>query len=81
MDIAVKKVELIAWMVRLQDEKLIKRIETLKKGSIQEAYEQRTPKTMEELKARLERSEKDISQGRVHTQQEIENHFKARFNQ
>jgi hypothetical protein len=81
MDIAVKKVELIEWLVRLRDEKLIQRIEILKKGSIKEAYDQRTPKTMEELQAKLDQSEEDISSGKVHSQQEVEDYFKARFNQ
>lgn len=81
MDIAVKKVELIEWLARLQDEKLIQRIEILKKGSVKEAYELRTPKTMEDLQAKLDQSEKDISSGKVHTQQEAEDYFKARFKQ
>jgi hypothetical protein len=81
MDIAVKKVELIEWLARLQDEKLIQRIETLKKGSIKELYEQRTPKTIEELQTKLDRSEKDIQEGKVHSQEEVESYFKARFKQ
>jgi hypothetical protein len=81
MNIAVKKVELIEWLARLQDEKLIHRIEILKKGSVKEAYELRTPKTMEELQSKLDQSEKDISSGKVHTQQEVEDYFKARFKQ
>ena len=80
MDIAVKKVELIEWLVRLRDEKLIRRIEILKKGSIKEAYDQRTPRTMEQLQAKLDQSEEDISSGKVHSQQEVEDYFKARFN-
>jgi hypothetical protein len=79
MDIAVKKVELIEWLVRLQDEKLIQRIETLKRGSVMESYEQRMPKTMKELQVKLDKSEKDISTGKVHSQKVVERHFKARF--
>ena len=79
MDIAVKKVELIEWLARLQDEKLIERIETLKNGSIKELCEQRMPKTKEELEAKLSQSEKAITEGRVHSQEEVEGHFKARF--
>lgn len=79
MDIAVKKVELIEWLARLQDEKLIQRIETLRKGSVKELYEQRIPRTVEELQARLDRSEKDINEGKVYSQEEVENYFKARF--
>jgi len=81
MNIAVKKVELIEWLARLQDEKLILRIETLKKGSIKELYEQRMPKTIKELQTKLGRSEKDISSGKVHSQEEVESYFKARFKQ
>lgn len=81
MDIAVKKVELIEWLARLQDEKLIQRIETLRKGSIKELYEQRMPTTMEELEAKFVRSEKDINEGKVHSQEEVESYFNARFRQ
>ncbi|MBX2965044.1 MAG: hypothetical protein KF845_02775 [Cyclobacteriaceae bacterium] len=81
MDIALKKVELIEWLARLQDEKLIQRIETLKKGSIKDLYEQRMPKTKEELQAKLNQSEKDIREGRLHSQEEVERYFKARFKQ
>ena len=76
---SVKKVELIEWPERLQDEKLIQRIETLRKGSIKELYEQRMPKTMEELQAKLDRSEKDIDEGKLYSQEEVENRFKGRF--
>lgn len=81
MDIALKKIELIEWLVRLQDEKLIQRIETLKKDSIKDMYERRTPKTLEELQTKLDYSQKDISSGKVHTQQEVEDYFKTKFNQ
>lgn len=79
MDIAVKKVELIEWLARLQDEKLIERIETLRKGSIKEMYEQRMPKTSKHLLAKLDQSEKDVAEGKVHSQEDVENYFKARF--
>ena len=79
MDISVKKVELIEWPARLQDEKLIQRIETLRKGSIKELYEQRMPKTMEELQAKLDRSEKDIDEGKLYSKEEVDNYFKGRF--
>ena len=81
MDIAVKKVELIEWLARLQDENLIQRIEALRKGSIKELYEQRMPKTMEALQAKLDQSEQDIKEGKLHSQEEVENYFKARFKQ
>jgi hypothetical protein len=81
MDIALKKVELIEWLARLQDEKLIQRIELLRKGSVDELYEQRIPKTMEALQEKLDRSEAAIKEGKVHSQEDVENYFKARFKQ
>jgi hypothetical protein len=79
MDLAVKKVELIEWLARLQDEKLIQRIESLKRSSTKEIYEQRMPKTREELEAKLKQAEKDIEEGKVHSQEETESYFKSRF--
>lgn len=79
MDIALKKVELIEWLARLQDEKLIQQIEALRKGSAKDTYEFRMPSTKEELQEKLDRSEQDFKAGRVHTQQEVESFFKAKF--
>ncbi|MBS1979413.1 MAG: hypothetical protein JST46_18730 [Bacteroidetes bacterium] len=79
MDIAVKKVELIEWLARLQDEKLIQRIENLKKASAKELYEQRMPKTSKELELKLSQSNKDIVDAKVHSQENVERHFEARF--
>jgi hypothetical protein len=79
MDIAVKKIELIEWLIRLQDEKLIQRIEQLRKGMAKEAYGTRMPSTMEELERKLERSGQDIEAGRVHTQDNVEKFFKTKF--
>jgi hypothetical protein len=81
MDIAIRKVELIEWLARLQDENVIQRVETLKKGAVNELYEQRTPRTMSEMHAKLDKSEKDIQSGKVHSQEEVEGYFKAKFKQ
>ncbi|MCW5910590.1 MAG: hypothetical protein KIT62_05920 [Cyclobacteriaceae bacterium] len=80
MDIAVKKVELIEWLARLQDEKLIQRIEALKKKSVNDMYEQRMPKNFTQLVEKLKESEHDVMEGNVHAQESVENYFKARFN-
>lgn len=79
MDIAVKKIELIEWLVRLQDKSLILKIEALKMGSIKDIYEQRIPETMQDLQAKLDRSEQDIKTGRVHSQKDVEAYFKSQF--
>jgi len=79
MDIAVKKVELIEWLARLQDESLLQRIDALRKGSVKQVYESRIPKSQEELQQKLDRSEEDIKAGRVHSQQDVEKYFKDKF--
>jgi hypothetical protein len=78
MDLAVKKVELIEWLVRLQDEKLIKQIEALRRGSVKDSYELRMPKNMSELQEKLDRSEQSIRTGHIQTQEDVEIFFKAK---
>lgn len=80
MDISVKKIDLIEWLTRLQDERLLEKIDHLRKESIQESYQSRTPGTLEELQEKLDRSEEDIKAGRVYSQQEVEQFFKKKFN-
>jgi hypothetical protein len=81
MDIALKKIELIEWLARLQDEKLIKQIENLRKNSVKELYSQRMPKTTNELQSKLNKSGEDIQAGRVLEQEDVEKYFKAKFKQ
>ncbi|MBT1703060.1 hypothetical protein [Chryseosolibacter indicus] len=79
MDISVKKIELIEWLARLQDESLIEKIEMLRKGSIKDIYEQRIPKTIEDLEEKLDRSEQNIKTGKVFSQEDAESFFKTKF--
>ena len=79
MDIAVKKIELIEWLARLQDEALIQKIEGLRRGSVKDLYEDRIPKTKKDLQLKLERSERDIKAGNVHSQEDVETSFNTKF--
>jgi len=79
MNIALKKIELIEWLARIQDEKTIREIEALKKGAAKMAYESRMPKTISDLQAKIDRSEEDIKAGRVYNQDEVESFFKTKF--
>lgn len=79
MDITVKKIELIEWLTRLQDESLIQKIDVLRKNSVKDIYEQRMPKTAQDLQAKLDRSEQDIKAGKIHSQEEVESFFKSKF--
>jgi hypothetical protein len=68
MDIAIKKIEHIEWLARLQDEKMILQIEALRKRSLNYAYESRIPLSAEDVQLKLDRSEDNIKEGKVHTQ-------------
>jgi len=79
MDIALKKLELIEWLTRLQDEKSIEQVEALRKSMASKSYELRMPKSEMELSVKFIRSEQDQKEGRGHTQQEVEKIVRAKF--
>lgn len=79
MDIAIKKIELIEWVARLQDESLIQKIEALRKGSAKYTYEQRVPTTAQDVQAKLDRAEQDLDAGRVYPHEEVEARFRKKF--
>ena len=73
MDVAIKKVELIEWLARVQDKAVIKKIESLKNQSIKESYEAKLkPMSSKAYKAMLEKSEEDYRQGRLISQAALE---------
>jgi hypothetical protein len=80
MDIAVKKIELIEWLTRLQDERIIQRIEALRTNTATELYQQQMPKNQSDLLEKIERSEKDIEAGSILAQEAVEHYFKSKFN-
>jgi len=77
MDLAVKKIELINWLTK-QDEAMVKKIDALRKSSIESDYRSRMG---EKLETKLKRSEADIKNGEIHTQEEVEAYFKSKFKQ
>ncbi len=79
MDLAIKKIELIEWLARIQDEKIISEIEALKKGTVKIAYDLRMPRTAHDLQAKIDRSEEDIKEGRTYQQDEVASYFKTKF--
>ncbi|MFM9840400.1 MAG: hypothetical protein ACKVOQ_19190 [Cyclobacteriaceae bacterium] len=73
MDIAVRKVALIEWLAKVQDNTVIKKVESLKTKSVKEAYEAKLkPMTSQAYKAMLEKSLEDYKYGRVTTQEALE---------
>ncbi len=51
MNIAVKKVELIEWLTRLQDKDLIKKVEGLRKEAEADWWDSLTPEQKEDIEA------------------------------
>ena len=51
MDLAVKKIELIEWLTRLQDEKLIKKVESLRKEAEADWWDTLTAEHQEDIEA------------------------------
>lgn len=73
MNIAVKKVEIIGWLTQLQDESLLKKVETLRIQSIKKKYEDSLkPMTGQAFKSMLKRAEKDYAEGKHTTQESLE---------
>lgn len=66
MNVQAEKFKLIEWLVQLQDQDVIKRIQALKDAAEVAAYEASLkPMTVEELVARAEASNQAIKEGRV----------------
>lgn len=57
---------------------MVKKIDALRKSSIESAYRLRMD---EKLESKLIRSEADIRDGRIHSQEEVETYFKSRSDQ
>ncbi len=79
MNLAVKKIELIEWLVGIQDEKIISEIATLKEDTVKIAFKKQMPKTLKDLQNKIDRSEKDIKADRTYKHEDVESFFKAKF--
>jgi hypothetical protein len=74
MDIQTRKLNIIAYLAQLQDETLIQKIEKyIINNSEKISSADKKPMTIQELLDRIEKSEKDYEQGRVISQDELEN--------
>ncbi len=73
MNIAVKKIELIEWLARIQDKSLLEEVEILKKKAIAASYESNLkPMTSQQYKSLLDQSEEDYKNGKITSQEGIE---------
>ena len=67
MNVQSEKLQLIEWLVQLQDLNILQRIKEVKQDAEVAAYEASLkPMTKEELIARAEESNRDIEAGRVY---------------
>ncbi|MEL7220120.1 MAG: hypothetical protein AAGJ93_02310 [Bacteroidota bacterium] len=71
MNIQSEKLELISWLIQLQDMSLLEELQAFRKKAEQEAAIQ--PMTVEELVARSRASDEDIAAGRVYDADEVFN--------
>jgi|AntRauTorckE5430_2_1112549.scaffolds.fasta_scaffold09090_1 hypothetical protein len=72
MNLQAEKLQLIEWLVRLQDLEVMQRMLKVKQDSEAAAYEASLkPMTVEELVARSRASDEDIKAGRVYDIDEV----------
>ena len=77
MDLQTRKLNLISYLAQLQDEKFLERIEKYIMNEQETEYDIK-PFTVDELKNRIEKSEKDFKNGNFKTQDELE-HLSANW--
>ncbi|WP_339925913.1 hypothetical protein [uncultured Cyclobacterium sp.] len=75
MDLAVKKIELINWLTT-QDETMIKKVDALRRSSMESAYRAGMG---EKLESKLGRSKADRKSGKTHSQEDVENFFESKW--
>jgi len=72
MNVQSEKLQLIEWLVQLQDLNILQRIKEVKQDAEVAAYEDSLkPMTKEELIARAEESNRDIEAGRVYDLEDV----------
>ena len=73
MDLQLRKLNLIEWLTKVQDETTVFKIEDIQKKARIERYESSLkPMTKTDLIARAIKAEADIKAGRVFTSEEVE---------
>lgn len=77
MNIAEKKLDLIAWLAELNDSEILEELDQIKKRSTLENYQKSLqPMTFEELRESLAESEEDYQKGRIISQEELAKRIK-----
>lgn len=67
MSIQTEKLRLIEWLIKVQDQKILEALIAFRKKTEVDNYESNLkPMSIEELASRIEASNRDIEEGRVH---------------
>jgi len=72
MDLQTRKLNLITYLAQLQDENFFEKIENYVLRKTKKEESEFKPFTVDELVARIEKSENDFKNGKFKTQEEIE---------
>lgn len=75
MDIQAKKLDLIAWLVKISDESIIEQLYTMRMVSEENSY----PEISEEEKLGIERGLRDYEEGRISTHEEVTERIKSKY--
>lgn len=78
MDIAEKKLDLISWLSRLEDPETLSQLAEIKEEFLKQRYENSLkPMSLGEFRDSLSEAERDYAQGRILSQDELEQRIKA----
>ena len=79
MNLQAKKLHFLEEYLRLNDEGIINKLdEILRKERKKELAEKIKPLTKMDLQRKLDRSEKDIAEGNLYVQEDVETYFKRK---
>ena len=79
MDIQTEKLQLIEQLAKLEDIEIIEQIKYLLANPVVGTKPDGTPIRQSDLIKRAKKAQKDIKAGRIHSQQEVRNHFEKKF--
>ena len=79
MNLQIRKLNFIEEYLRITNENILDVLETvLKKEKTKAISAQIKPMTLQDLQIKLDRSEQDIKNGKIYSQEEIEQFFKKK---
>lgn len=75
MNILAKKLNLIEYLIALQDEQILSKIEALLKPFQKQKTKSISPMKLEEFYARNRQSQKEIAEGKLISQDDVKKHI------